>query len=258
MVDDAPAGDLVIDQAFANKLNENDGRVLSLSRLRSSPDVIEKLRDEHLIDIIDTYFKADEMISIDFSDCVGITDAALKYISTKCTRLERLRVGGCEKITDDGIKAIVEKIGKKLKILSYSNCNRCTDSALQAIVQNCPNLSTLAAENAGITQIPEAIGKNLPQELGDLYLENNDIKTISPAVLSSILALLRKGGLLMISGNPLQDVPTEVLEGGNSAILKHLKTLPIQKEGLTHEHPVGGIDDSPNFDLTHEQNTFDY
>jgi hypothetical protein len=150
--DDAKHADLVINQAFIDKVKKEDGKWLNFTSL--SKDDKEKLCDEHnLISILDSqHFKANAIENIYLSYSVGITDAALLHIATTCTQLETLGVEGCcVKITDDGIEAIVEKIlGDNLKRLHYdTNCNRCTDSAFRAVVWHCPNLEYLYANNTG-------------------------------------------------------------------------------------------------------------
>ena len=152
--------DLVIDQAFVDKVKKEGGRYLDFYNFLSD-EVQQKVRDKHVIDLIDKHFKAEDITDIDLFGC--ITDATLQHIATKCTRLEALSVERCHQITDDGITAIVEKIGSNLKVLDYSGCNRCTDAALQAVVQHCPNMEYLYADNTGITEIPDSIGHDLPK-----------------------------------------------------------------------------------------------
>jgi hypothetical protein len=214
MPDDALGDDLVIDEAFIDKVKVNGGRGLDFSW--SSDDEREKLRDEHVITIIDNHFEADEVTHIYLDDCVGITDATLAHIATNCTQLERLGVYGCVKITDDGITAIVEKIGNKLTYLGYGNCSRCTDAALQAVVHHCPNLEALGADNAGITHIPESIGQDLPR-LELLYLSNNRIERLPP----SITLLDKLEEYFYISENPLQHPPLEIAEQEIQAISEY-------------------------------------
>jgi len=192
--------DLLIDKALIDKVKKENGTVLTFDNLSDS--VKEKLRDEHIIGIIDKHFMLDCAIKeIDLTDCVGITDATLVHIANKCKRLKHLFVSRCVNITEDGIQAIAEKIGKNLDSLYYSGCNRCTDAALQAVVQHCPNLVELWADDTGITQMPESIG-NLPK-LRELCLENNGIKAIPPSF-TLLRHTLRD---FRISGNPLQHPP---------------------------------------------------
>jgi hypothetical protein len=71
-----------------------------------------------------------------------------------------------------GIKAIVKKkIGKNLTHLWYDGCLQCTDAALESIIRYCPNLKILfASHSAGISKIPQSIGKCLLPHLKRLDL----------------------------------------------------------------------------------------
>jgi Leucine-rich repeat (LRR) protein len=240
MPDDALGDDLVIDEAFVDKVKKRDGRWLNFDDL--SDDETEKLRDEHVITFIENHCKADEVKIIYLNGCVGITDATLAHIAIKCTQLETLYVPGCDQITNDGIQAIVEKIGNNLRQLSYDNCNRCSNAALQAIVQHCCNLEELYASNTGIAQMPDSIGQKLPK-LYVLDLQDNNIKRLPPSI-----TLLRNDTLeeFRISGNPLEDTPADIAEKGIDAICEHLKRADlIRNQGFAHKHRTGGLNDAP-------------
>ena len=187
----------------------NNGRVLIFNL---SCDVREKLRDNHVISIINKCSKKDKITHISLDGCTGITDVTLKHIANTCTQLEELFVPGCVKITDYGIKAIVEKAGPFLTNIDISGCNRCTDATLQVVVQRCPKMEYLHAGNAGITQIPETIGQDLPN-LWALGLESNKIERLPPSI-----ALLDSTMYFHISNNPLQDPPLHIAERGMEAI----------------------------------------
>ncbi len=103
MTDDALGDDLVIDEAFIRRVKRDDGRCLDLF-INLSDDKRQKLRDDHVITIIENYFNADEITIIELSYCPGITDTTIKHISTNCTNLESL---------------------------NYSHCTGCTDAALE-------------------------------------------------------------------------------------------------------------------------------
>jgi hypothetical protein len=210
-------------------VKEDGGRTLGFDK-NLSRDVKEnkKLRDEHVITIIDNHCKADEVTIIDLDGCPGITDATLAHIATNCTQLEVLRVYGCNKITDDGITAIVvEKIGNTLTSLDYSLCSRCTNAALQAVVKHCPNLKRLFAFNTGITHIPESIGQDLPK-LEVLDLDNNRIERLPP----SITLLDNTLEDFDISNNPLQHPPLQIAQQGINAISEYFTSRPVEKKDL--------------------------
>jgi hypothetical protein len=138
MADDALGDDLVIDDAFIDKVKQDGGRVLNFFTFLSTEEK-EELRDDQVITIIENHLNADEITNISLSGCRGITDTAIKHISTRCTNL---------------------------KTLWYIDCTGCTDAALEAIVHHCSNLEKLYAHNAGITKIPENIGQKLPKLSG--------------------------------------------------------------------------------------------
>lgn len=229
MGNDFSSGDLVIDDALIDKVKkeDDDGKWLSLD-FGYLFDDIQKLRDEHVIGIIDNHCNADAITHIILNHCRGITDATLKHIATKCKGLEVLYVKKCVKVTDRGIKAVAEKIGNNLKALIYGFCNRCTNASLQAVVKNCPNLESLFANNIGITKIPESIGNNLPK-LRELGLSNNGIKTIPPsiALLSDTLQYFN------VARNPLREPPHEILgQQGMGAMTESFGTRPDFKTSI--------------------------
>jgi Leucine-rich repeat (LRR) protein len=188
----------------------NNGTWLQFNYL--SEEKRKELRDSDVIDIIDSRVDADAITHIALYNCVGITDATLVHIATKCTNLDTLGVNGCVKITDDGIQAIVEKIGNNLTHLGYNNCNRCTDAALQSIVNHCPNLAYLDFDNAGVSKVPHNIGKRLPK-MEYLCLTNNNIKSLPPSI-----ALFEKDAYIKFDGNPLEDPPFDIVKEGVEAV----------------------------------------
>jgi Leucine-rich repeat (LRR) protein len=236
--DDVKQGDLV-NQELIDKVKKNGGRKLDFYNL--SRDVKQKLRDEHVISIIDNHCKTDEVTVIFLYLCVGITDATLSHIATNCTQLKELNVEGCFKITDDGIKAIVEKIGNNLTNLTYGYCSGCTDAALQAVVKHCPNLEYLNADKAGITHIPESIGQDM-QKLSSLLLSYNRIERLPP----SITLLVDTLDHFHISGNPLQHPPLDIANQGIYVISTYFTpSRPKEKIDLKTSLPTSYQRDFP-------------
>ena len=193
-------------------------------------DTKTKVVDGHIFDIINKHVDAHELKDIDLDGC-GVTDATLVQIANNCKSLTRFWVTNCDQITDDGIKAIVEQIGKNLEILSYDDCNKCTNAALQSIVDHCPNLDRLYARNAGVSKVPHDIGQRLPK-LEDLDLSKNDIKTLPPSIANVVE--------ILIDENPLEDPPLSIVEEGQNAILKYFEdngTLPSSKTEPPNHSP---------------------
>jgi hypothetical protein len=230
MADDTPLDNPKIDAAFIDKVVERRKGRLNFYFRRTDRD---KLSDKHIIKTIDLAFKdkADEIQHINLHGCVGITDATLSHIATNCTQLEDLKFhGGCVKITGDGIKDLVEKIGKKLKILYYSDCNRCSDAALQAVVEHCPNLEELRADNTGMTQIPENIGDKL-RNLSTLSLKDNRIKILPLSIADLDIKLD-----LSMDGNLLEFPPEQTVKKGMAAIHKYFANPKNSPKPLYKEH----------------------
>ncbi len=71
-----------------NVVIRNNGTELHFNKL--SHHEKNKLRDSDVIDLIDNHIKVDAITLISLHDCVGITDATLAHIATKCTNLETL------------------------------------------------------------------------------------------------------------------------------------------------------------------------
>lgn len=200
----------------------------------------ETFENKHVIEILTYRVTASSIACIDLRECVGITDESLLYISTACSKLTELYISNCIKITDAGITALVEKVGKKLTTLHYSQCTKCSNVALDSIINNCPRLQELYANNAGISNIPQDIGEKLPN-LNVLGIRQNSIKTIP----QSLMLLEDKLKNVKLQDNPLQDPPLIIAQQGLDAIFRYFK---IQQEGLSRGNAVCGMNDSPTLD----------
>lgn len=78
------------------------------------------------------------------TDCQTLTDAALKWVR-ECKFLTVLNLANCVRISDAGVKSIVESsVGPKLKEMNLSNCVRVGDLSVIAIHRRCQNLSYLS------------------------------------------------------------------------------------------------------------------
>ncbi|OBZ87663.1 F-box/LRR-repeat protein 2 [Choanephora cucurbitarum] len=68
-------------------------------------------------------------------NCRQITDTGLNYL--KCQPLATLHLGGCHRVTDDGIISLVTDAGTSLRRLCLSDCIHVTGKSLQAISRRC-------------------------------------------------------------------------------------------------------------------------
>jgi hypothetical protein len=231
------------------KILLDNGRGLDFFTGLRSPTgggVYEKLKDHHVMDVLTNHVNANLVTCIVLDFCRGINNDTLIQISNMCPQLEIISVKGCD-ITDDGIVGIAEKYGQQLKILLYSECTKCTDAALESIVNNCNQLEILYAENCGISYIPENIGTKL-RNLQYLDLQNNKITKIPPSL--TLLKDTLKDEYFVISGNPLQEPPIEIVDQGFAAIERYapdwLKIYPsLNDRGIN----LSIIDDFMALDL---------
>jgi len=86
-----------------------------------------------------------------------VDDAALKHIAAACQRLALLQVGGCTKITDDGVVAFCEEVKRHVPAptrdnllpdaalvkLSLMNCSQLTNKSLAGVAELLPQLRDL-------------------------------------------------------------------------------------------------------------------
>ncbi|KAF3930993.1 hypothetical protein ABW20_dc0100690 [Dactylellina cionopaga] len=91
------------------------------------------------------------------AECQGIDDEMTLEAIFKVNTLERLLLAGCDSLTDDSIRVLVEGIeadidpltdrttapARKLKHLNVSKCRGLTDLALKHLAHNVPNLEGL-------------------------------------------------------------------------------------------------------------------
>ena len=125
--------------------NLTDESFKKLSNLKK----LQKLKLESNQKITDNSFKllgkaCHEIKHLYMTDCVKITDAALKFLSS-CKHLTVINLADCVRITDTGVRYIVESsCGPKIQELNLSNCVRVGDIALVSIHKRCHSLAYLS------------------------------------------------------------------------------------------------------------------
>ena len=179
------------------------------------------LNDKRVIDLLSNPKLINKQVvkGIDLTVNKGITDDSLKFIANNFPQLQRLRVSGCDLVTNAGIVAVAEKCDK-LTHLSYSKCSKVTNVALEAIVSNLPLLKDLSASHCNISALPDDFGYKL-KYLEKLHLSNNTIKTL-PASITNLAGTCTH---FDIDGNPLQDPPWGVARQGLKAITRYYTEL---------------------------------
>ncbi|CAO3647906.1 unnamed protein product [Mucor hiemalis] len=77
-------------------------------------------------------------------NCRQITDLGLSYIKETCHSLETLHLGGCNRISDNGVIGVVTASEDSIRRINLSDCTRVTGSTLHKIAQICgPRLEWL-------------------------------------------------------------------------------------------------------------------
>ncbi|CAE6123355.1 unnamed protein product [Arabidopsis arenosa] len=129
---------------------------------------------------------------LDLTDCYGVNDRGLEYIS-KCSNLQRLKLGLCTNISDKGIFHIGSKCSKLLELDLY-RCAGFGDDGLAALSRGCKSLNRLILSycceltDTGVEQI---------RQLEHLsHLELRGLKNITGVGLAAIACGCKKLGYL--------------------------------------------------------------
>ncbi|GMF60474.1 unnamed protein product [Phytophthora fragariaefolia] len=80
--------------------------------------------------------------------CVQLGNSAMKHLATMLmnpTKLRRLNIGGCRRISDEGLLEIV-KVCTGLQKVNLRHCDRMTDLSIRTLTHNCLELEALNME----------------------------------------------------------------------------------------------------------------
>ncbi|DBA02373.1 TPA: hypothetical protein N0F65_007192 [Lagenidium giganteum] len=86
--------------------------------------------------------------AIEVEMCVQIGNGALKHLATGLsnpTTLRRLNVGGCHRISDEGLLAVARKC-TQLQSINLKHCDKLTDASVRVLVHNSIELEELVLE----------------------------------------------------------------------------------------------------------------
>ena len=83
-----------------------------------------------------------KLVSLNFCECIQISDETLIGLSPYCGNLVYLNIRGCKKVTDLGIEAICTYC-PYIESLDLSNCHGDTDKSITSITETCPNLKAI-------------------------------------------------------------------------------------------------------------------
>ena len=129
--------------------------------LRFAPAV-----DPHSVDAL--LRKCGQSLKVfEMDSCGSVNDDVLFSVAKHCTVLERLCVGGCMVVGDDGVIAITEsKCASTLRALDIRACMNVTDEAIEQIALTCRQLTYLniwhvCVTSFGVRAIAEGLGERL-------------------------------------------------------------------------------------------------
>jgi hypothetical protein len=109
-----------------------------------------------------------ELETVDFENCTWVTDATLVVCALHCPLLQDITLRGCCQITDDGVCALIDKVGGNLRSLKLGCCGLLTDNSVEATARQCPLLRCVSCpfvSDAAVTKLaegcPELVYANL-------------------------------------------------------------------------------------------------
>ncbi|OZJ04142.1 hypothetical protein BZG36_02841 [Bifiguratus adelaidae] len=105
-----------------------------------------------------------EMIAMDLTECINLTDISLRTIAGVCTKLQGLNLTNCKQITDSSLIQLAKNC-RLLRRIKLNGCDKITDQGVIALAENCPVLLEIdLSECSAITNrsIPMMFEK-LPQ-----------------------------------------------------------------------------------------------
>jgi Leucine Rich repeat len=95
-----------------------------------------------------------QLLSIDFSGCMSITDIGVSALVHGCGQLRSINLEGCGSIADIGVSAIGHGCGQ-LRSIDLNDCCRITDIRISALARGCGQLQfiSLSCFSSRITDI---------------------------------------------------------------------------------------------------------
>ncbi|KAG0742723.1 hypothetical protein G6F57_004367 [Rhizopus arrhizus] len=77
-------------------------------------------------------------------NCRHITDKGLYSLAKSCRQLKTLHLGGCSRLTHEGVDHLMAHLGKNMQELYLNDCTRLTSRTIQSVAHHCgPELQVL-------------------------------------------------------------------------------------------------------------------
>eukprot|EP00941_MAST-03F_sp_MAST-3F-sp1_P003092 g3092.t1 len=115
---------------------------------------------------------------LNVSACKDISDDGLLFLAKGCPNLTSLNLWRVNKITNDGVKALAERLN--LKTIVLSSCENVGDKGLLSLAMHCPGLENLYVSNCSLLSDKGliAIAENCCK-MKSIYLSNTNASSLS-------------------------------------------------------------------------------
>jgi hypothetical protein len=143
--------------------------------------------------------------TVHFENCAWLTDATLVVCAQHCPALENIALESCLLITMDGVQALLESQGSKLREVSLARCTQFGDEALAAIAAHCSLLRAVFTPPAVSDDGVIRLAKGCPQ-LVDITLSGADVTDESMVAFATHCPKLRTASLSCCPGITVRGV----------------------------------------------------
>jgi len=176
--------------SFCNYLADDDLALLMGDCIHSNLEYIN-LSFTHITDlgVMFVASKCPRLTRVTLKGCNDITHVALSYVAQYCKHVQELVISECPNIGDIGVQLIAQEAKKNLILLDIGDCPKITeDKTLLYLAHFCPNLSTLRLKNTllSMTILAKLITTQNRFHLTELNLQGNH------SITDSFLFLLSK------------------------------------------------------------------
>jgi hypothetical protein len=80
------------------------------------------------------------LITLDCKDCDWLTDDTLAVCAQYCPLLQNLSLGDSHYVTTAGVRALLSRLGSKLRFVELQSCPQLGDETVLAVAEHCPLL----------------------------------------------------------------------------------------------------------------------
>ncbi|KAI7867295.1 hypothetical protein BDF14DRAFT_1805016 [Spinellus fusiger] len=96
---------------------------------------------------------------LNIQNCLQISDSGLNFLAAECSSLETLQLGGCVRISNQGVTHLIKASSRTLRRLCLSDCSRVTGTTIYQIAKLCrTRLEWLDIARIGTVQHADLVG----------------------------------------------------------------------------------------------------